>query len=59
MKFRIQTIAKSIQIPFSEDIQISDSLLLEIYFYWQQGVGRSLVAKFPQIPKFQEFPVNL
>jgi hypothetical protein len=35
MKFRIQTIAKSIQIPFSEDIQNFDPLLLEIYFNWQ------------------------
>jgi hypothetical protein len=33
MKFRIQTIAKSIQIPFLEDIQISDPLSLEIYFF--------------------------
>jgi hypothetical protein len=58
MKFMIQTIAKSIQIPFSEDIQIFDPLLLEIYFSWQQGVSRSLLAKFLQIAKFQEFPVN-
>jgi hypothetical protein len=35
MKFKIQTIAKSIKISFSEDIQISDPLLLEIYFSWQ------------------------
>jgi hypothetical protein len=35
MKFRIQTITKSIQITFSDDIQISDPLLLEIYFSWQ------------------------
>jgi hypothetical protein len=32
MKFRIQTIAKAIQIPFSIEIQISDPLLLEIFF---------------------------
>jgi hypothetical protein len=33
MKFIIQTIAKSIQIPFSIGIQISGSLLLEIYVF--------------------------
>jgi hypothetical protein len=35
MKFRIQTIMKSIQIPFSIGIQISGSLLLEIYVFLQ------------------------
>jgi hypothetical protein len=35
MKFRIQTIAKSIQIPCSKEIQTFDPLLLETYFSWQ------------------------
>jgi hypothetical protein len=33
MKFRIQTITKSIQILFSKEIQIFDPLLLEVYFF--------------------------
>jgi hypothetical protein len=58
MKFGIQTIVKSIQTPVSIGIQIFGSLLLEIYFSWQEGVARSLLAKFHKIPKFQEFLVN-
>jgi hypothetical protein len=34
-KSRFQTIVKSIQIPFSMEIRISDPLLLEIYFSLQ------------------------
>jgi hypothetical protein len=58
MKFRIQTTTKSIQIPFSEDIQIFDPLFMEIYFSCQSGVARSFQAKFHQILKLQEFLVN-
>jgi hypothetical protein len=58
MKFGIQTIVKSIQTPVSIGIQIFGSLLLEIYFSWQEGVARSLLAEFHKIPKFQEFLVN-
>jgi hypothetical protein len=49
---------KSIQIPLSKGIQISGSLLLGIYFSFQYGVKRKLLAKFHQNPSYQEIPIN-
>jgi hypothetical protein len=49
---------KSIQFPLLSGIQIADSLLIEIDFFWQEGVSWSLLAKFHQNLKFQDFPVN-
>jgi hypothetical protein len=49
---------KSIRISFSSGIQNSDLPLMKIDFSWQQGVTRSLLAKFHPNPKFQDFPVN-
>jgi hypothetical protein len=58
MKSRFQIIKKSIQILFSTGIQLPDLLFIEMYFSVQYGVTRSLLAKFHQIPKFQDFPLN-
>jgi hypothetical protein len=49
---------KSIQTPLLSGIQISDPLLMGMDFFWQQGVTSSLLAKFCQNPKFQDFPLN-
>jgi hypothetical protein len=49
---------ETIQIPFLREIQISVTLLMEIEFSLQEGVTKSLLAKFRQNPKFQDFPGN-
>jgi hypothetical protein len=49
---------KSTQIPILSGIQIFDPPLIEIDFSWQYGASVSLLAKFHQNPKFQDFPVN-
>jgi hypothetical protein len=59
IKFRIQIIAKSIRILFLSEIQIFDPPLMEIDFSMQEGVSRSLLAKFHQNTKSQDFPVNV
>jgi hypothetical protein len=57
IKLRFQTIDKSIQIQPSKEIQIFDPHLLGTYFSLKLGVTRSLLAKFYQIPSFQEFSI--
>jgi hypothetical protein len=49
---------KSTQIPILSGIQIFDPPLIEIDFSWQYSASVSLLAKFHQNPKFQDFPVN-
>jgi hypothetical protein len=46
---------KSIQFSFLSGIQIFYPLLMEIDFYLQYGVTRSLLAKFCRNPKFHDF----
>jgi hypothetical protein len=48
---------KSIQIPPSQEIQIFELYLLGTYFSLKLGMARSMLAKFHQIPSFQEFLV--
>jgi hypothetical protein len=51
MKSRFQIIAKSIQIPCSKEIQTSDPLLLETYFFLAIRCNKELASQV--LPNFK------
>jgi hypothetical protein len=55
IKFRIQTIAKSIQIPILSGIQIYDNLLIEIDFFLAIRCYKEVSAQISSKSKVPRF----